>query len=61
MKELFITSVEFFCELKNLKALKNKIYNKYIQGPYKQETIRRYIHTYIYIYENICFEKTRKK
>ena len=38
MKELFITSVEFFCELKNLKALKNKIYNKMDDNIYYQES-----------------------
>ena len=51
MRELFIPSVEFFCDLKNLKVLKNRVYNKYIQGPYKQETIRRYI----YMKTCICF------
>ena len=51
MRELFLSSVEFFCDLKNLKVLKNRVYNKYIQGQYKQETIRRYI----YMKTCICF------
>ena len=47
MREFFLPPVEFFCDLKNLKVLKNRVYNKYIQDQYKQETIRRYIYIYI--------------
>ena len=39
MREFFLPPVEFFCDLKNLKVLKNRVCNKYIQGPHKQETI----------------------